>query len=70
MIQYRKSEPAKRRRVKRDLIHTPSKGIAGLKLDGKQESSSEQPGTSKEILDCPLSDSFRQLTVEDDGEQS
>ena len=32
MVQYRRNDPFRRRRVKRDLISIPKKGVAGLKI--------------------------------------
>lgn len=40
MLQYRKSEPSRRRRIKRDLASIPKKGVAGLRLDPSDESES------------------------------
>lgn len=34
MVQYRRSEHGRRRRIKRDGAHVPKKGVAGLRLDG------------------------------------
>uniref|UniRef100_S4R4W7 E3 ubiquitin-protein ligase n=1 Tax=Petromyzon marinus TaxID=7757 RepID=S4R4W7_PETMA len=33
MVQYRRSEPSRRRKMKRDLLSAPKKGVAGLRLD-------------------------------------
>lgn len=33
LVQIRKSEPNRRRRIKRDIITAPSKGVAGLRED-------------------------------------
>lgn len=39
-IQYRRYEPYRRRRVKRDLVNIPIKGIAGIRIDDIEVSSS------------------------------
>lgn len=33
MVQYRRNEHGRRRKIKRDIIHIPKKGVAGLRLD-------------------------------------
>lgn len=33
MLQYRKNDPSRQRRVKRDLSSIPKKGVAGLRID-------------------------------------
>ena len=33
MLQYRKTEPTRRRRIKRDLASIPKKGVAGLRVN-------------------------------------
>lgn len=38
MLQYRKSDPSRRRRIKRDLAAIPKKGVAGLRLEQSEES--------------------------------
>ena len=35
MVQFRKSHPARRRRIKRDRVGVERKGVAGLKLKTK-----------------------------------
>lgn len=55
MLQLRRNDLSRRRRIKRDLASIPKKGIAGLRLEGAQNMgdetgvppSSEQPGTSR-----------------------
>lgn len=41
MLQYRKTETSRRRRIKRDLASIPKKGVAGLRLEQSEESESE-----------------------------
>ena len=40
MLQYRRLDPSRRRRIKRDLVSAPKKGIAGLKIKVKREEES------------------------------
>lgn len=42
MLQIRRNDPSRRRRIKRDLATIPKKGVAGLRLDGYQQMSGEQ----------------------------
>ena len=41
MLQYRRNDPSRRRRIKRDVSSAPKKGVAGLKM----ESESATPAT-------------------------
>lgn len=41
MLQQRQNDPSRKRQVKRDLSTTPKKGVAGLRIDGSTESSSQ-----------------------------
>ena len=52
MVQMRRSDPSRRRRIKRDLVSAPKKGIAGLKIAPRVESSgaSVSSGTNREVL--------------------
>ncbi|XP_041484161.1 E3 ubiquitin-protein ligase RNF146-B-like isoform X2 [Lytechinus variegatus] len=40
MLQYRRSDPSRRRRIKRDLVSAAKKGIAGLKIKVKRDEDS------------------------------
>uniref|UniRef100_UPI0035901015 E3 ubiquitin-protein ligase RNF146-A-like n=1 Tax=Myxine glutinosa TaxID=7769 RepID=UPI0035901015 len=44
MVQYRRNEPTRRRRIKRDLACAPKKGVAGLRLEQATSSSRETSG--------------------------
>ena len=33
MLQYRRNDPSRRRRIKRDLASAPKKGVAGLRME-------------------------------------
>ena len=37
MLQYRRNDPSRRRRIKRDQATGPKKGVAGLRLDVVEE---------------------------------
>ena len=52
MLQMRRSDPSRRRRIKRDLVSAPKKGIAGLKITPRVESSgaSMSVGANREVL--------------------
>lgn len=53
MLQYRKSEPSRRRRIKRDLASIPKKGVAGLRLEQNEES--ENGAASLDLLSVAAS---------------
>ena len=33
MLQYRRNDPSRRRKIKRDLASAPKKGVAGLRME-------------------------------------
>ena len=37
MLQYRRNDPSRRRKIKRDLASAPKKGVAGLRMDTAAE---------------------------------
>lgn len=37
MLQLRRNDPSRRRRIKRDLYNVPRKGVAGLRLNVQDE---------------------------------
>ncbi|XP_072046125.1 LOW QUALITY PROTEIN: uncharacterized protein [Amphiura filiformis] len=52
MVQMRRSDPSRRRRIKRDLVNAPKKGIAGLKIAQQTEGSSASKNSEagREVL--------------------
>ena len=42
MLQYRRNDPSRRRRIKRDQASGPKKGVAGLRLDVVEEPQEEE----------------------------
>lgn len=42
MLQIRRNDPSRRRRIKRDLATIPKKGVAGLRLEGYHQATGEQ----------------------------
>ena len=37
MLQYRRNDPSRRRKIKRDASSAPKKGVAGLRMEAGQE---------------------------------
>ena len=37
MLQYRRNDPSRRRKIKRDLASAPKKGVAGLRMEAAVE---------------------------------
>ena len=37
MLQYRRNDPSRRRKIKRDLASAPKKGVAGLRMEAGVE---------------------------------
>ena len=46
MLQYRRNDPSRRRRIKRDQATGPKKGVAGLRLDVVEEPEEEVADTA------------------------
>lgn len=42
MLQIRRNDPSRRRRIKRDLANIPKKGIAGLRTDSEQQNQEQE----------------------------
>lgn len=57
MVQFRKTEPGRRRRIKRDVIDAEKKGVAGLRLGsaGNQRSTAAQSVSTATSNDRPAS---------------
>lgn len=50
MVQFRKSHPARRRRIKRDRVGVERKGVAGLKLKAKTVEEVEDSKNKKDTV--------------------
>lgn len=57
MVQFRKTEPGRRRRIKRDVIDAEKKGVAGLRLGraGNERSTAAQSVSTATSNDRPAS---------------
>jgi hypothetical protein len=56
MLQFRRNDPSRRRRIKRDAASGPKKGVAGIRIEGGDESSDielsdEIPGVDRLVND-------------------
>lgn len=49
MVQYRRNEHGRRRRIKRDMVDIPKKGVAGLRLDSEPALPVDPPDTREHI---------------------
>lgn len=56
MVQYRRNEHGRRRRIKRDIVDIPKKGVAGLRLDCEPSLPVVTPGTREHIISPHESD--------------
>lgn len=50
MVQYRRNEHGRRRRIKRDIVDIPKKGVAGLRLDSEPVLPVVSPATREHII--------------------
>ncbi|XP_015587402.1 E3 ubiquitin-protein ligase RNF146 isoform X2 [Cephus cinctus] len=58
MIQLRRNEPSRRRRIKRDLRNCPKKGVAGLRLNTQEEEQIVREIRGAERPTSPASDNM------------
>lgn len=60
MVQYRRNEHGRRRRIKRDVVDIPKKGVAGLRLDSEPALPAVTPATREHIISPHGSDAASQ----------
>lgn len=60
MVQYRRNEHGRRRRIKRDMLDIPKKGVAGLRLDSEPALPVVSPATREHIISPHGSDATSQ----------
>lgn len=60
MVQYRRNEHGRRRRIKRDMVDIPKKGVAGLRLDSEPALPVVTPATREHIIPPHGSDAASQ----------
>ena len=56
MLQYRRNDPSRRRRIKRDQASGPKKGVAGLRLDVVEEPQEDDPDADHDAGDAEADD--------------
>merc|ERR1712025_637628 len=59
MLQYRRNDPSRRRRIKRDAASGPKKGVAGIRIEGEQDeqaATQQDPTTDADQSDQDLQD--------------
>lgn len=72
MLQYRRNDPSRRRRVKRDVASGPKKGVAGLRIEQEVEGAgaADAPINSSgaaEDTDGGIVDAMNSLVIDDTG---
>ena len=68
MLQYRRNDPSRRRRIKRDQASGPKKGVAGLRLDVVEEPQEEDaPDAAEDAEADDAEDPAVQLVAALDG---
>lgn len=60
MVQYRRNEHGRRRKIKRDMVDIPKKGVAGLRLDSEPAFPVVAPATREHIIFSDGSDTASQ----------
>uniref|UniRef100_A0A1A7YHF8 E3 ubiquitin-protein ligase n=1 Tax=Iconisemion striatum TaxID=60296 RepID=A0A1A7YHF8_9TELE len=63
MVQYRRNEHGRRRKMKRDILDIPKKGVAGLRLDAEAVTGSASRGNSADGADASVAGLQQQATV-------
>ena len=51
MLQYRRNDPSRRRRIKRDQASGPKKGVAGLRMEAAEEVAEPEDGVAGDNAD-------------------
>ena len=64
MLQYRRNDPSRRRRIKRDQASGPKKGVAGLRLDVVEEPQEEEAPDADNDADDVEADDAEDPAVE------
>lgn len=60
MVQYRRNEHGRRRKIKRDVVDIPKKGVAGLRLDPEPAPVPALPGATERISSADGADTAGQ----------
>lgn len=60
MVQYRRNEHGRRRKIKRDTVDIPKKGVAGLRLDSEPALPVVPPATREQVISPDGSDTASQ----------
>ena len=47
MLQYRRNDPSRRRRIKRDVASAPKKGVAGLRMEAEATADDNDAGDDR-----------------------
>ena len=72
MLQYRRNDPSRRRRIKRDVASAPKKGVAGLRMEAEATADSNDNGDDRADAAsdnvASLLDSLNLNDEEDDNE--
>ena len=72
MLQYRRNDPSRRRRIKRDVASAPKKGVAGLRMEAEATADSNDAGDDRTDAAsdnvASLLDSLNLNDEEDDNE--
>ena len=67
MLQLRRSDPARRRRVKRDLASAAKKGVAGLRAVGAGEQVQGETGLETALQAVTVAEPEREEADQQDG---
>jgi len=67
MYQFRRNDPTRRRRIKRDLANIPKKGVAGIKLAGEDERPGVVDGDDDNVSSAAPPVPSRSVSLGQDG---
>ena len=68
MLQYRRNDPSRRRRIKRDVASAPKKGVAGLRMESESGTSAAPVDDGEDSNENDVATALDTLNINDDEE--
>ena len=68
MLQYRRNDPSRRRRIKRDVASAPKKGVAGLRMESESGTPAAPVDDREDSNENDVASALDTLNINDDEE--